>query len=474
MTTTSPPGLVLNDAVVALPASDAGLLAWLRERGLTAAKPTCLGGDCGACQVLVGSWLPGDDAPTYRAVTSCLLTTRLVEDCHVITVEGLDAAAPTSAAPTPGQPTPVQTALVEAGAIQCGFCTPGLVIALTAGLLAGVSALDAAAGTLCRCTGYGGVRRACERLDAQFAPAPRTLAEAAALGIVPDAVARAGATLRPLRPDPPRPGAVAVGGHTDEALAHPAGPAASTPRRLRRSPDLRGVTRDGDALVIGAATTVAEVQASQLVARAWPALPGFLDRFGSPAIRGLATVGGNLAHASPVADLAVVLLALDAQLTLEGPDGRRELPLSEFFLAYRRTALRPDELIVTVRVPANDDGAGRLHAEKVSRRIHDDIASVNSTMVVTGGDERTLGRVVLSAGGVAPVPALLARTAAALSGCPLDPAPVRAALGHLAGEVAPIDDVRGSASYKARLLRHVVLAHLAALHPGFDPWAVLP
>lgn len=461
--TSSPPALVLNDALVALPPADTGLLAWLRGRGLTGAKPTCLGGDCGACQVLVGSWLSGDDAPTYRAVTSCLLTTRLVEDCHVVTVEGLDAAAPT----------PVQAALVDEGAIQCGFCTPGLVVALTAGLLAGVPAREAAAGTLCRCTGYAGVRRACDRLDARFPAVPRTLAEAAALGLVPDAVARAGAALRPLVPDPVRPDAAAVGGHTDAALAPPSPGPAAPDRRLTRDPALRGVTADADTLTLGAATTVADLRAHPAVARAWPALAAFLDRFASPGVRGLATVGGNLAHASPVADLAVVLLALGAGLTLEGPEGRRDLPLDAFFLAYRRTALRPGEVVAAVRIPANPDGAARLHAEKVARRSHDDIASVTSALVVTGGDDRTLGDVALSAGGVAPVPTLLDRTAAALTGCPLEPAAVRDALAGLAGEIAPIDDVRGSAAYKARLLRHVVLAHLAALYPGFDPLAVL-
>ena len=129
------PHVVLNDAAAELPSGGILLLGWLRDRGLVAAKPGCLGGDCGACQVLLGEREPGASEPTYRAVNSCLLTTDLVAGCHVVTVEGLDAAAPT----------PVQRALVATGAIQCGYCTPGLVVALTAGLLAGTPPLDAAA-----------------------------------------------------------------------------------------------------------------------------------------------------------------------------------------------------------------------------------------------------------------------------------------------------------------------------------------
>ena len=462
------PQLILNHTVTELPPEDVNLLGWLRDQGLTAAKPGCLGGDCGACQVLLGEIGDRDTEPCYRSVNSCLLTTGWVADCHLITVEGLDGDLLT----------PVQQALVEAGAVQCGYCTPGLVVALTGALLGGDAPADALAGNLCRCTGYAGIHRACVRLDGDFDRRPRTLDEAAGEGLLPGAVARAGSGLRPLPlespPPPGQQGSTRLGGETDHTVRHPHARATYGPwLRLHRLPALRGISEREPAITIGAAVTIAELQASPLVADAWPDLPAFLDRFGSPAIRHLATVGGNLVNASPVADLAVVLLALGADLTIDGPAGRRDLPLAGFFHGYKHTDLGPDELLVSVRIPDNGDRSSRLHAEKVARRTHDDIASVCSTMVVTGGGQDGFGEVALSAGGVAPIPVLLTGAASFLAGRPLTDAVVRESLDRLAADIAPMGDVRGSAGYKAALLRHLVLAHLAALHPGFDFWGYL-
>lgn len=274
------PQLILNHTVTELPSEDVNLLGWLRAQGLTAAKPGCLGGDCGACQVLLGeSDEPGAE-PRYRSVNSCLLTTGWVADCHLITVEGLDGELLT----------PVQQALVETGGVQCGYCTPGLVVALTGALLGGHAPADALAGNLCRCTGYAGIRRACDRLAGDFEQRPRTLDEAAGLGLLPEVVAQAARGLRPLPLEPPPPpgqhGPTRLAGETDHSLRHPHARATYGPwLRLHRLPALRGIAEHETGITVGAAVTVAELQASPLVADAWPDLPAFLDRFGSPAIR---------------------------------------------------------------------------------------------------------------------------------------------------------------------------------------------
>ena len=434
--------VLLNADAVELPGEDLSLLGWLRDRGLIAAKPVCLGGDCGACQVLVGEVEQGSSEVRYRAMNSCLLTTGLVEGRQVVTVEGLEG----------DNLTPVQQALVDAGAVQCGYCTPGFVIALTGALLNRVPPMGAASGNLCRCTGYGGLRRAADMLAARF---PNGLGTDA----LPEAVVSAASALRP-RPRP-------RGGHTDAPL-RPRDRTGSVPLPFDPAPDARAIATQGSLVVIGAGVTVAELLADPLLQEAWPMLAQHLELFGSPAVREAATVGGNLANASPAADLAVVLLALGADLALDGPTGRRSLPLARFHLAYRRTALRPGEVIVEVSIPRNPDGRARLHAEKVCRRRHDDVASVCSAMVVDDG------AVTLAAGGVAPVPLLLPATARALGMWPPDADCVRAALAAVPGEIRPIDDLRGSASYKTRLLQHQVLAHVAALDSGFDPLEHLP
>lgn len=451
------PELILNDAVATLPAQDTNLLDWLRDQGLTAAKPGCRGGDCGACQVLVGEVDAVGAESNYRAVNSCLLSTDLVADCHVITAEGLNFR----------ELTPVQQSLVDTGAIQCGYCTPGLVVCLTGALLAAQPLDAAAAGNLCRCTGYAGIRRAIEGLVEALPDAPMSLHDAARRGLLPKTVADAGDLLRPPPPESSRPTRSVVGGNTDWSVRHPHA-AASAPRlRLHRQPGLRTIVEAGETISIGAAVSVAELQRDPVIGDAWPELPPFLNRFGSPAVRNLASVGGNLANASPAADLAVILLALQAEVSIDGPTGRRDLPLADFFLGYQRNDLAPGEVLVRVCIPRNRDQAARMHCEKVARRAHDDVASVASTMVVTGGDPGTFGSVALSAGGVAPTPILLPATSAALTGRPVGVG-VREALDLIPVEIAPIGDVRGSAGYKTRLLRHLVLAHVAELYPGFD------
>ncbi len=467
--------LILNSWRVQLPEEDRNLLDFLRDdAGLTAAKPTCRTGDCSACLVLLGEIPAGEIEPRYRVVNTCLLTTGRTAGCHVITTEGLTGAGPSRPpAPSLGAPalspgvtaplTPVQRTLLEQGGIQCGYCTPGVVIALTAGLINGTPLEAAVSGNLCRCTGYAGIRRACALLEAQFPRRRLTLAEAASLGILPAAVAEAARALAPQHPEPLRPPGeeTVVGGATDLAVQRPQ----DTGPRLRahRVPGLRGITLEGGHLRIGGAVTVAELQESPLVAAAWPALGPFLDQFASPGIRNSATIGGNIVNASPAADLTVVLLALGADVALAGPNGGRTVPLHAFHLGYRVTDLHPHELLTAIRIPRNGDGAFRLHALKVARRAHDDITSVTSALVAGPGAEGRFGEVRFSAGGVAPVPLLLSDVAAALTGRPATVATVQAALPVLDDAVTPIDDVRGSARYKRDLLRHQLVAHLAAL-----------
>ena len=154
---------LLNQRLVdeQLPAGTVMLDVIRRHRGLTGTKDVCREGDCGACQVLLGKRLAG--GLRYQAVNACLLPLGAVADGHVVTIEGLNGE----------RLNPIQQALVDNGAIQCGYCTPGLVMALTGFFLNSQTsdehaATDAVAGNLCRCTGYAGIKRAIEQLCRQF------------------------------------------------------------------------------------------------------------------------------------------------------------------------------------------------------------------------------------------------------------------------------------------------------------------
>ncbi len=463
--------VLINTERVTLPANTSGsLLRFLREvRGLTATKPACTGGDCGACLILLVAPTRDGRPARFKAVNSCLLMPEQVEGCVLITPEAL-------AAPEGGL-NPVQQILVEQGAIQCGYCTPGLSIALTAALLNGEALLDAAAGNLCRCTGYGGIRRACAALEKHFPCRPRSLDEAVTAGLLSSAVVSAiqAASAGEVEADEAAlmaSGDLVAGGtdwsvqHAHRAQTEPA------PGLLSHLPQLQGIRLSATCVDLGAAVTVGELQQCQELSRLWPALPGLFEHFASPGIRNSATIGGNLANASPIADLAVLLLALEAELLLHGEKGERGLSLASFYRGYKQTVLEPGETIARVQIPLEPER--QLSWEKVCRRPYDDIASVNSALTETvDGNAGRFGRVRISAGGVGPVPLVLHRTAAALEGKPVSVATVRAALGMIADEITPIDDLRGTAGYKAALLRHQVIAHLVRLYPSLPLLALI-
>ena len=462
---------LVNDRLVTLTDLDTGLaLPWLRAtRRLTGVKEGCGEGECGACTVLLGEADAGG-AMTYRAVASCLLPVAELAGRHVVTVEGLNP---------PDGLTPVQQALVDAGAPQCGFCFPGIVMSLTGFLLTAdrITPHEAAValdGNICRCTGYASIRRAVEALcgDAggRLDGGGDRLTQLVGWGVLPAWFASVGEKLAGLAPTGAGEGGTVVGGGTDLMVQRPDIAGGAPVSYLSRRPDLATVTRDGGWLRLGGGVTMETLRRHPDVQAAVPGAAAIMERFASTIIRHRATVAGNLVNASPIGDVAVLLLALGAELDLAAGDRRRTLPLDRLYLGYKRLALDEGELIEAVRVP---EAAGRVVSfEKISQRHILDIASVNSALTarVDGG---VLRDVRLAVGGVAPVPLVAAGAAAALEGQAPDAAVFAAAARALDAEIAPIDDVRGAAAYKRDLARRALAAHLLRAAPGcLDPEVV--
>jgi xanthine dehydrogenase small subunit len=461
--------LIINDKNHEVAASsDMPLLDFLRGApGLRAAKPACGTGDCGACLVLLGEIPPEGASPVYRVVNSCLLTLEQADGCQVITAEGLNGEGLNA----------VQTALAEHGGVQCGYCTPGLVVAMTGALLQGEKLTEAVSGNLCRCTGYAGIRRACEAIETRFGTASRTPDILSACGLMPSSVAMAARALRPLPSESlfPVANAVCRAGDTDQAVRQRhLQPDALPHVRLHRVPALRTLTVDERQFRIGAALTLHELQHDPQLQQEWPALTTALLRFASPSIRQMATIGGNLVNASPVADMAVLLLAMSAELVLATVSGERVVPLNGFYTGYHTTILQPSEVLTRIQIPRNPDGLTRLHFEKVAHRELDDIATVNTALAVDDGLPGCFGLIRAAAGGVAPFPLRLPRFESALSGQPIRAAEVRQALSAVVADITPVDDVRGSAVYKQRLLQHLLVSHLIALYPELPFAECLP
>lgn len=431
-----------------------------RELGLTGTKEGCREGDCGACLVLLGE--RGAEGPVWRAVPSCLLALGELDGRHLVTIEGIAASGLT----------PVMEAFLDEGASQCGFCSPGFIVALTAFLVEGdidpLRAVVAIEGNLCRCTGYGSIRRAAEKLARDFAGLPRNLGarlgELAARKVLP-------ASLASLMLDLPEPGSppdaapigLAMGGGTDYFVRNTEPERGTRLAFLDRRPGLDALERKGGFLELGAAVTVRDFFESPDIRAHVPGVEAFEAQMASLPIRNRATLAGNIVNASPIADMTAILLGLDAALRLRSATGTREVPLSEFFLDYKKTALAPGEYLETILLPVAD-GPVRFTFEKVSKREHLDIASVNTALGVRlDGDRISWAR--LSAGGMAPFPLYLKTASEYLVGKIPDARAAREAARLALSETAPISDVRGSGSYRSRLLERLVLAHFVRLFP---------
>ena len=432
----------------------ASLLDWLRDSaGLRGTKEGCNEGDCGACTVLL------TDAAGARAVNACLLMLGQIDGCALRTVEGL--AAPD------GSLHPVQQALIDHHGSQCGFCTPGIAVSLAAAHLTGCRDHDdILAGNLCRCTGYAPIIRAAKA--AQAAPVPAHLltetardlgkpssggrgqtAPGTAFAAWPDSAdALAAAFLA-------RPDATLIAGATDVALWQ------TKALRdlgdvifLNGCKDMQSISQAAGELRIGAGVTMSALR--RALENHHPAFAALLRRFASEQVRNAATIGGNIANSSPIADTPPVLIALGARLTLRRGTARRDIALQDFYLGYRQQDRAPGEFIEAITTPASAPG---LRVWKLSKRFDQDISAVCGAFNLTC-DAGVITAARVAFGGMAATPKRATAFEAALIGQAFTEATFQVAIPALADDFQPISDMRASADYRLRAAQGMALRYL--------------
>jgi carbon-monoxide dehydrogenase medium subunit len=203
-------------------------------------------------------------------------------------------------------------------------------------------------------------------------------------------------------------------------------------------------------LTIGAMTPLAEVERSSEVARAAPVIPRAMRRLSNIRVRNVATVGGNLAHGDPHMDLPPVLIALDAEVSVAGPNGERNIAVEDLFAGYFETVLAKNELIVALRIPPQ--GRKRAAYLKVTTGSADDWPALGVAVALEAeGAAVKSARVVVSAATEKAV--RLKNAEQALASATVDDRTLRHAGDAAAEEAETISDVRGSAAYKRELLR---------------------
>lgn len=453
---------ILNDTKInTSKPSGSLLLDFIREeRILKGTKIGCREGDCGACTVLIGNLVKGQ--MIYKQVTSCLTPIGNVQGKHIVTIEGLNMH----------QLSPVQKAMVDEQGTQCGFCTVGFVMSLTGFCLLqskpkyedAIAAID---GNICRCTGYKSIEKAAAQITTSLANKnpDETINWLVQEEFIPSYFNQIPKMLEALEPaEQVLNSSVLVGGGTDLYVQNHLSLVEKEVTSIASSPELKFIRFDNHICSIGCGTTVTDLQESKELNRLLPQLYKHLKLVSSSPIRAISTVVGNFVNASPIGDFTAIFIALKAQLSITSNKATRNIPLKDLYKGYKDLDLSKDEIITEISFITPRKNS-YFNFEKVSKRIHLDIASVNTAALVTIEDS-IIKEATISAGGVGPIPTYLLQTCDYLQGKQLTPSTLKEANKVLQSEITPISDVRGSSEYKRSLLRQLFYAHFINLFPN--------
>ncbi len=431
------------------------------ELHLTGTKESCREGDCGACSILCGKLC--NDIVKYRAVNSCILPIGAIAGKHIVTIEGLNQQSLT----------PVQQSFVKENGAQCGFCTPGFIISLTGSLFSCneinyenlISSID---GNICRCTGYASIKRSVksftENYSIKITQTSDRIHKLVRYNILPEYFLSIPQRLSKLRDfDHKAHTGIPAAGCTDLSIQNKNKIERRGINLIDRESKSPHIYIENKACLISAFTTVKEICESKILNKIFPGIKNYFSMFGSTQIRNRATIGGNIINASPIGDLSIFFLPFNTILYFREGEELREVRLSELYKGYKQLDKKPTEIleIISFEIPVEEF---KINFEKVSRRTYLDIACVNSAILILA-NQKIIKHVSISAGGVAPFPMLLKDTAKYLKGKEVCLTNLKEACVIASKEISPISDVRGSAEYKAILLKQLILSHFLKLFP---------
>ena len=436
------------------------LSSFLRNQlRLTGTKVVCAEGDCGACTVALGRMNGGK--LKYQSVNSCIARMFQLDCSSIVSVEGLHED---------GKAGHVAQVFAENHGAQCGFCTPGFVcsMALMFETKTAPTAQDvknACTGNLCRCTGYKSIIEA--GLKMEPAKVQRISSRYNSQAMITDIKDHHLSDAKLIHNDSTffRPSNLAdalsfldkhadcriYGAGTDLGVLHNKKKLSlSKIMDVQHIPELKEISETAHHIEFGAAVTLHRLE--EVLEKQNQNLSQFYRVFASPQIKHLATLAGNIANASPIGDSMPPLMILGAELCVTDLEGDHWLPISEFFLAYRKTKLKQGQIIKTIRLPKSAPENFRVY--KLAKRKDLDISTVSAAFALKLKDKK-IESLSIALGGVAEKPIRLPAIEAKVQGKTLDSQTIKEIKDDLATEINPLDDHRGSAWYRKTLVTNL-------------------
>ncbi len=422
------------------------------------AKEGCAVGDCGACTVVLAD-IDDKQQLRYRAVNACLIFLPKLHGRQLITVENMKDSH--------GNLHPVQQAIVDFYGSQCGFCTPGIVMTLFAlyksqEKFSPPEIKEALAGNLCRCTGYQSVLEAAAfvlkkrhadhftenekeiiRLLRQIERQSLLLQQGNCRYFLP-------ASLTDIFSyNEKNPERLIISGATDAAL--------KVTRRhenlnnvidLGSCTELHEIEDKSDHFYFGAGVTLEQLKS--VAKDHFPAIYDMCRQFASRQIRNMATIGGNLATASPVGDLAPVLIAYQSEVVLASANGSRTLPLDQFIRGYRKTALTEYEIIRGLIIPKPNSNC-IVKTYKISKRRDVDISAVNAAFRLCLNEKNVVENFIAVYGGMAERSIIIGSLADNFSGKEWSKSLIESGIRRVEEALTPISDVRAGEAFRRQV-----------------------
>jgi xanthine dehydrogenase small subunit len=448
---------ILNDKNISttLP-SGTTVLDFVRyHQHLTGTKIGCREGDCGACTILVGSI--ENDNVQYKSATSCLMPIGNAAGKHIVTIEGINNDSLT----------PVQKAFANNNASQCGFCTPGFIMSLTGCCIntnninkeKAIASMD---GNICRCTGYQSIKLAASDIAnlLQENSSNNKMEFAIAKKIVPTYFKEIPEKLKAIKNEIVEKNdyEYLVSGGTDLYVQkHDTITDAALNFSFNKNKNY--IIENDDNIEISAATNITEFLESDIIKKYFSNIATYVKLVSSTPIRNMATFAGNFINASPIGDFTIFFLPLNTELHLinNKTKATRTVHLKDFYKGYKIVDKLPEEELTHFSFE-KPTANSFFNFEKVSKRTHLDIATVNTGIYIQM-DGDGIKSISISAGGVGPTPMLLLKTNAYLQGKTINEHTISEALQIMQTEIKPISDARGAEAYKRLLLEKLVAIH---------------